>query len=242
MDRWKKNRQAEMKVEALDRSLAIIEFTPDGAILARQREFLPRARLRTRANSSASITASSSSRKVVQSEDYRAFWRKLSGGAFDFGVYKRLRKDGSHAYIQATYNHQGAKGAVVGVMKVAADVTEAQAQAMEKRAKLDGAVAACRPSSNSSRRRNHRRQRKFPQDHGLSARRDRRPEAIACSSIPSSPSRGLSRVLGASSTPATPWSDSFHRIGAGGKKVWLQASYNPVFDLDGKVSKVVKFA
>ena len=32
------------------------------------------------------------------------------------------------------------------------------------------------------------------------------------------------------------------RRSLGGKKVWLQASYNPVFDLDGKVYKVVKFA
>ena len=37
-------------------------------------------------------------------------------------------------------------------------------------------------------------------------------------------------------------SDSFKRIGKGGKEVWIQASYNPIFDLNGKVMKVVKFA
>jgi methyl-accepting chemotaxis protein len=34
----------------------------------------------------------------------------------------------------------------------------------------------------------------------------------------------------------------YKRIGKGGKEVWIQASYNPVFDANGAVVKVVKFA
>ncbi len=34
----------------------------------------------------------------------------------------------------------------------------------------------------------------------------------------------------------------FKRIGKGGKEVWIEGSYNPIFDVNGKVSKVVKFA
>ena len=34
----------------------------------------------------------------------------------------------------------------------------------------------------------------------------------------------------------------FKRIGKGGREVHIQASYNPIFDMDGKVMKVVKFA
>jgi len=36
--------------------------------------------------------------------------------------------------------------------------------------------------------------------------------------------------------------DKFMRLGKGGKEVWIQASYNPIRDADGKVYKVVKFA
>lgn len=36
--------------------------------------------------------------------------------------------------------------------------------------------------------------------------------------------------------------DEFKRIGKGGKEVWIQASYNPIFDADGKPFKVVKYA
>ena len=34
----------------------------------------------------------------------------------------------------------------------------------------------------------------------------------------------------------------FKRIGKNGKEVWIQASYNPILDLNGKPCKVVKFA
>ncbi len=37
-------------------------------------------------------------------------------------------------------------------------------------------------------------------------------------------------------------SGEFQRIGNAGKEVWIQASYNPMFDANGKVYKVVKFA
>ncbi len=34
----------------------------------------------------------------------------------------------------------------------------------------------------------------------------------------------------------------YRRIGKGGKEIWIQASYNPVFGEDGRLTKVVKFA
>ena len=34
----------------------------------------------------------------------------------------------------------------------------------------------------------------------------------------------------------------YKRVGKGGKEVWIEASYNPIFDLTGKPFKVVKFA
>ncbi|MFZ5594258.1 MAG: methyl-accepting chemotaxis protein [Pseudomonadota bacterium] len=34
----------------------------------------------------------------------------------------------------------------------------------------------------------------------------------------------------------------YKRIGKGGKEIWIQASYNPIFDLNGKPFKVVKYA
>ena len=37
-------------------------------------------------------------------------------------------------------------------------------------------------------------------------------------------------------------SSEYKRVGKGGKEIWIQASYNPILDLNGKPFKVVKFA
>jgi methyl-accepting chemotaxis protein len=34
----------------------------------------------------------------------------------------------------------------------------------------------------------------------------------------------------------------YRRLGKGGREIWIQASYNPIFDLNGKPFKVVKYA
>ncbi|MGH1484396.1 MAG: PAS domain-containing protein, partial [Geminicoccales bacterium] len=34
----------------------------------------------------------------------------------------------------------------------------------------------------------------------------------------------------------------YQRLGKGGKRIWIQATYNPIFDADGKPIKIVKFA
>ncbi|WP_216851300.1 PAS domain-containing methyl-accepting chemotaxis protein [Acidisphaera sp. L21] len=37
-------------------------------------------------------------------------------------------------------------------------------------------------------------------------------------------------------------SGEFKRLGRGGRPVWIQASYNPIFDLNGNVTSIIKFA
>src|SRR5262249_49368909 len=37
-------------------------------------------------------------------------------------------------------------------------------------------------------------------------------------------------------------SGEYKRIGKGGREVWIQASYNPILDLNGRPCKVVKYA
>jgi methyl-accepting chemotaxis protein len=37
-------------------------------------------------------------------------------------------------------------------------------------------------------------------------------------------------------------SAEYKRIGKGGREIWIQASYNPIFDINGRPFKVVKFA
>ncbi len=237
----KQNRQAQLKIDALDRSLAIIEFTPDGNVLRANENFC-----QVLGYAPAELVGKHHrifvEPALVQSEDYRAFWRKLSGGAFDSGVYKRLRKDGSHAYIQATYNPvKDATGAVVSVLKVAADITRARMKSLEEEARLAAlsrvqAIIEFRPNGEIL----------DANDNFLTTMGYRLDEVVGRSHRmfvdPAFAASEAYRAFWARLNSGEPVVDSFYRIGAGGKKVWLQASYNPVFDLDGKVSKVVKFA
>lgn len=39
-----------------------------------------------------------------------------------------------------------------------------------------------------------------------------------------------------------PLTGQFERVAKGGRVIWLEASYNPVFDLDNKLLKIIKFA
>ena len=55
-------------------------------------------------------------------------------------------------------------------------------------------------------------------------------------------SAGVSGVLERSFAAARATAAEYKRIGKGGREVWIQASYNPIFDLNGKPYKVVKYA
>jgi len=229
------------KLAALDRSLAVIEFSPDGSILTANEAFC-----RTLGYAPGDLAGKHHSLFVepayAQSEDYRAFWRKLSGGAFDAGVYKRVRKDGSLAYIQGTYTPvKDAGGKVVSVIKVAADVTQARAKAFEDEARMFAlsrvqAVIEFKPNGdvidandNFLKAMGYRREDILGKNHRMFVD----PVFVASDAY---------RAFWAKLNAGEPVVDSFHRIGAGGKKVWLQASYNPVFDVNCKVYKIIKFA
>ena len=90
-------------LKALDRSLAIIEFDPNGKILAANENFCT------------AIGYSLSEMKgrhhsmfvdqdYVRSADYKEFWAKLGRGEFDAREYKRIGKGGREIWIQASYN------------------------------------------------------------------------------------------------------------------------------------------
>src|SRR3546814_4519077 len=58
------------------------------------------------------------------SPEYREFWEKLGRGEYDAGQYRRIRKDGSDVWIQASYNPIcDEMGRPFKVVKYATDVT-----------------------------------------------------------------------------------------------------------------------
>ena len=121
-------------VEALSRSQAMIEFTPDGNIL--------------RANDNFYQTMGYTADEVVgrhhslfaepafaASEEYREFWRTLNSGQFVAGKFHRLAKGGREVWLLASYNPVfEADGRLSKVVKLASDITEAEQAAMRAEA------------------------------------------------------------------------------------------------------------
>ncbi|AWN36369.1 methyl-accepting chemotaxis protein [Methylobacterium radiodurans] len=115
--------EAQAKLEALDRSLAIIEFSLDGIIQYANQNFLAVVgySLDEIRGKHHSIFVEES---VARTPDYGAFWTKLRGGDFVSGEFMRLDKAKRRVWLEASYNPvRGADGKPEKVVKFASDIT-----------------------------------------------------------------------------------------------------------------------
>ncbi|CBL44510.1 PAS/PAC domain [gamma proteobacterium HdN1] len=108
-------------LDALDRSLAVIEFSPDGTILAANQNFLAFFGYRLEE------VQGKHHRSFCTEQFYRDhpnFWGELAHGSFTSGIYERRAKDGRILWLQATYNPVvDEKGRVLKIVKLASDIT-----------------------------------------------------------------------------------------------------------------------
>ncbi len=120
------------QLDALDRSQAMIAFTPTGEILQANQNFLSTVgySLDEIKGKHHSLFVDPEERK---SDAYRAFWERLGRGEFDAGQYRRIGREGREVWIQATYNPVfDDNGRVVRVVKYAADITAQKQAAIAK--------------------------------------------------------------------------------------------------------------
>lgn len=232
---------AEAVLTAMNKSLAMIEFDPAGNILGANENFLAAM------GYEAKELAGQHHRMFVdpayaRSAEYTSFWQKLGKGAFDAGEYKRLGKGGREVWIQATYNPVlSASGKVLKVVKFAADITAAKMRTAEDAGKL-AAISRAQAVI------------EFTVDGEILTANE---NFLATLGYDLAEVRGrhhrmfVEPAYGQSAEYAQFWkrlrggefiAEEFKRIGKGGREVWIQASYNPIFDPDGRVMKVVKFA
>lgn len=111
------------QMAAISKAQAVIEFTMDGRVVTANPNFL-----RTLGYSLEEIQGQHHSMFLAPAErntpEYRAFWDKLNRGEHDSNQYKRIAKDGSEIWIQASYNPIcDAAGKPMKVMKYASDIT-----------------------------------------------------------------------------------------------------------------------
>lgn len=232
---------ADRVLQALNRSLAIIEFDPRGEVLTANANFL-----RVMGFSLDEIKGRHHRQFVdpayAQSADYQAFWDRLGRGEFDAGEYKRLGKGGKEVWLQASYNPvRDGQGRVTKVVKVAADITAAKQAAVEFKGLVTAisraqAMIEFTPGGEVVTANDN-----FLKALGYSLdeiKGRRHAMFVEPAYAASADYQDFWRRLNAGEFVAA----EFKRIGKNGREVWIQASYNPIFDLNGKVAKVVKFA
>jgi methyl-accepting chemotaxis protein len=112
------------KVEAIEKSQAVIEFALDGTILTASEKFLQifGYRLSDIQEKPHSIFVEAA---TASGADYKAFLHDLAEGNVAAGKFKRLAKGGKEVWIQASYSPVlGAEGLPVKIVKLATDCTE----------------------------------------------------------------------------------------------------------------------
>jgi PAS domain S-box-containing protein len=115
------------RLEAINRSNAIIYFDLDGFILGVNAIFLKAMGYGEEEHKqligkhhSIFVTY-----EYSKSSEYQEFWKTLKTGRFFEGEFERKKVDGSPIYLQATYNPIfDESGTITKVMKIATDITE----------------------------------------------------------------------------------------------------------------------
>ncbi|MFY8032065.1 MAG: methyl-accepting chemotaxis protein, partial [Devosia sp.] len=222
-------------------SLAVIEFTPQGTILTANPNFCGAVGydLTEIVGQHHRMFAEPS---YASSAEYRAFWERLGHGEFDAGEYKRLAKGGREIWIRATYNPVfDATGKVIKIVKFASDVTAEKLVAADAMGQLSaisksqavieftmsGEVLTANPNFCAAL--GYRLEEIKGQHHRL---------FVEPSYAASAEYKQFWDALGRGEYQSA----EYLRLGKGGKPVWIQASYNPIFDMNGKPFKVVKYA
>lgn len=115
------------RLEAINRSNAIIYFDLDGFILGVNTIFLNTMGFGDNEHDKLigkhhSIFVSY---EYSKTEEYKKFWETLSGGQFYEGEFERRKIDGSPVFLQATYNPIfDDSGTITKIMKIATNITE----------------------------------------------------------------------------------------------------------------------
>jgi methyl-accepting chemotaxis protein len=229
------------KIAAISRAQAVIEFNLDGTIVTANENFL-----KVLGYSLSEIQGKHHGMFVVPSDRdsaaYREFWAALNRGELRKGEFKRVGKGGKEVWILASYNPiLDDTGKAFRIVKFAADVTEQKL----KTADFAGQIEAIGKSQAVI---------EFGMDGVILGANENFLKALGYSlseikgqhhSMFVSPSERDSagyREFWATLNRSKFQSGEYKRVGKGGKEVWIQASYNPILDLNGKPFKVVKYA
>lgn len=226
--------QGAAELQAIRQSMAMIEFTPDGIILDANPAFLGvvNYRLEEIVGKHHRLFCS---RNLSESLAYQQFWQRLRQGEHFSDRFPRLTQDGKEVWLEATYMPiRDDHGSVTKVMKIATDITrqvaaehmhESYIKAIDRSMaviefNLEGEVVSA--NQNFLDLMGYRRDDVIGQHHRLFClAEDSRSDDY--------------RQFWARLNKGEFMSDRFRRVTKQGQQVWLRATYNPLYDANGRV-------
>jgi methyl-accepting chemotaxis protein len=233
--------EQKAKLEAIDKVQAVIEFAMDGTILRANANFLQAMgyQLAELAGQHHRIFVEP---EYARSAAYAAFWQRLNDGKHESAEYKCIGKNGREVWISASYNPiLDARGKAFKVVKYATDVTQQKLQNADysgQIAAIGKAQAVIEFAMDGTIR--------FANDNFLNAMGYRLDEVqgkhhrmfVESDYARSDAYRQFWQRLNEGSYESA----EYKCVGKNGREVWIQASYNPIMDLNGKPFKIVKYA
>ena len=228
-------------LNAIRKNIAWIEFTPEGEILDANTAFLnvvgyQLEEVRGRRHSLFCAP------ELVNSNEYRRFWQRLASGESFSDRFDRIAKDGKQVWLEASYIPViGANGRVSKVVKLAFDITR-EVQAEQQHQSLLNAINRSMAVI------------EFTRDGEIVTANDNflRTMGYRLDEIKGKHHRMFcSPEVASSRQYEQAWqrlnrgeflSDIFQRITRSGQIIWLRATYNPLYDGQGKLYGVVKLA
>jgi methyl-accepting chemotaxis protein len=240
-DRQLESRELSAVSAALNRVQAVIEFDLQGTILHANENFLATLGY-TLEEVRGKHHRMFCDPDYVHTEAYRQFWERLGRGEFDRGEYRRLGRGGREIWINASYNPViGEDGRPYKVIKFATDITAVKQQQAEYEGRLraidkaqaviefDTSGVVLHANQNFLDTLGYRLEEILGKHHRMFCE-----EAYTASAD--------YREFWAKLNRGEFDSGRYKRIARGGRAVWIQATYNPIFDVNGRLYKVIKFA
>jgi methyl-accepting chemotaxis protein len=236
-----KNADFEGQMSAISKSQGVIEVGLDGVVLKANSAYLQMLGYAENelVGKHVSMVLDPT---FAKSAAYTELWSKLVNGGSDAGQYKRIAKSGKEVWIQASYNPIfDLNGKPYKIVNYTIDITEQKLQAAENAGQIEaiskiqgvvefdltGKITAV--NDNFTNITGYSEKEIVGNHHGMfveSAYRASHDYKAFWEKL----SRGEAEI------------GQFKRIGKGGAEIWLQASYNPIMDMNGKPFKVVKYA
>ena len=232
---------SDATMNAIERTMPIIEFKPDGTIVRANDLFLAATGYTLKEIQGQHHRIFMKAEEVAK-QQYKDFWSALAAGISQSGQFERVAKGGSTIWLEASYTPvKDASGKTVSVIKFAQNITQARKAALADAAKLeaikrsmgviefqpDGTIMSANPAF--LKLMGYTEGELAGQQHRVFVTPQERVSAEYAS---------FWQELASGKVK----SGQFHRLAKNGKSIWLEANYNPVFDLEGRVERVVKFA